>query len=67
MSTVPNAARQDSMHVIQMADSILDGWFLFLPTGRKQVMTKEGEIDELMFQAHLLIHMYVLVVAAPAN
>lgn len=22
-------------------------------------MTKTGEIDELMFQAHLLIHMYV--------
>lgn len=44
------------MQVIQAADSILDGWLLLLPKDRKQVMAKTGEVDELMFQAHLLIH-----------
>lgn len=51
-----HAVKEDSMHVIQAADSALDGWLLLLPKDRKQVMTKTGEIDELMFQAHLLIH-----------
>ena len=44
------------MHVIQAADCGLDGWRLLLPQDRKQVMSETGEIDELMFQAHLLIH-----------
>ena len=53
------AVKEDSLHVIQAADSALDGWLLLLPKDRKQVMTKAGEIDELMFQAHLLIHVWV--------
>lgn len=44
--------------MIQSADSIIDGWSLLLPKHRTQVMTKAGEIDELMFQAQLLIHVY---------
>lgn len=42
--------------MIQSADSIIDGWSLLLPRDRKQIMTKAGDIDELMFQAYLLIH-----------
>ena len=49
-------AEEDSMHVIQAADCSLDGWRLLLPQDRQQVMSETGEIDELMFQAHLLIH-----------
>jgi hypothetical protein len=48
--------KEDSMAIIQNADSILTGWLLLLPTDRKNIMTKTGEIDELMFQAHLLVH-----------
>lgn len=44
--------------MIQSADSIIDGWSLLLPKHRKQVMMKAGEIDELMFQAQLVIHVY---------
>ena len=50
------AAEEDSMHVIQAADCSLDGWRLLLSPDRQQVMSETGEIDELMFQAHLLIH-----------
>lgn len=57
ISTVPKiASREDSAGVIDSADSIIDGWLLLLPKDRTQVMKKSGEIDELMFQAHLLIH-----------
>lgn len=44
------------MHVLQRIDSILNGWLLLLPKEKKQVMSKDGDLDELMFQAHLLIH-----------
>ncbi|PYI16038.1 hypothetical protein BO99DRAFT_366889 [Aspergillus violaceofuscus CBS 115571] len=57
IATAPrNTVKEDSTRVIQTADSILDGWMLLLPPSRKQLMSKTGEIDELMFQAHLLIH-----------
>ncbi|OHX00555.1 C6 transcription factor [Colletotrichum incanum] len=57
ISTAPKASsREDSTHIIQNADSVIEGWSLLLPQDRKQVMTKAGEIDELLFQAHLLIN-----------
>jgi len=57
ISTAPQTVAKDgSPQVIQTADSILNAWLLLLPKNRKQVMSKNGEIDELMFQAHQLIH-----------
>lgn len=50
------AAKEDSADIIHSADSIIDAWPLLLPKERKQIMTKTGDIDEIMFQAHLLIH-----------
>ncbi|KAJ5623843.1 hypothetical protein N7510_000152 [Penicillium lagena] len=66
ISTAPKIAiKEDSMHVIQTADSILNGWLLLLPKSRKQVMSKTGEINELMFQAHLLIHVATIGLHRP--
>ncbi|KIH95336.1 C6 zinc finger domain protein [Sporothrix brasiliensis 5110] len=57
ISTAPKvAASEESLHILQAADSVINAWLLLLPSSRKQVMSKTGEIDELMFQAHLLIH-----------
>lgn len=57
ISTFPKiAGNEGSTNVIQASDAILNGWLLLLPENRKQVMDKAGKIDELMFQAHLLIH-----------
>ncbi|KAJ5089770.1 hypothetical protein N7532_008454 [Penicillium argentinense] len=68
ISTVPkHAVKEDSTHVIQAADSALDGWLLLLPKDRKQVLTKTGEIDELMFQAHLLIHVATIGIHRPLS
>jgi hypothetical protein len=56
-STIPDlSVKEASNHIIQAADAIIDGWLLLLPKQRKQILTRSGEIDELMFQAHLLIH-----------
>ncbi|KAJ5621461.1 hypothetical protein N7528_006244 [Penicillium herquei] len=59
------AASDDSPRIIQTADSSLNGWLLMLPKGRKQVMNKAGEIDELIFQAHLLIHVATIGLHRP--
>jgi hypothetical protein len=54
------ATREDSEAIIQSADSAFDAWLLLLPKDKKPVLKQDGTIDELMFQAHLLIHVYVL-------
>ncbi|OAR00687.1 hypothetical protein LLEC1_06328 [Akanthomyces lecanii] len=53
----PRKKRDD---VINAADSILDSWLLLLPRTKKQVMLRNGELDELLFQAHLLIHVVMI-------
>ncbi|KAL3459784.1 hypothetical protein BJX64DRAFT_264425 [Aspergillus heterothallicus] len=68
IASVPKrAAREDSTHIIQAADAALDGWLLLLPKEKKQVMSKTGEIDELMFQAHLLIHVATVGIHRPLS
>ncbi|RBR16115.1 hypothetical protein FVER53590_13443 [Fusarium verticillioides] len=54
------ATREHSEAIIQSADSAFDAWLLLLPKDKKPVLKADGTIDELMFQAHLLIHVYVL-------
>lgn len=53
--------------MIQATDAMLDGWLLLLPEKEKPVMAKTGDIDELMFQAHLLIHVLVLLSLLPVH
>ncbi|KAL7651537.1 hypothetical protein ACMYSQ_011246 [Aspergillus niger] len=49
--------KADSIDEIQSVDYILDGWLRLLPKSRSEVVDRSGQIDELMFQAHLVIHM----------
>ncbi|KAJ6780038.1 hypothetical protein PWT90_01210 [Aphanocladium album] len=53
----PQKKPSDILHVV---DSVLDSWMLLLPKSKKQVMSRNGDIDELMFQAHLLIHVVMI-------
>ncbi|EKJ73826.1 hypothetical protein FPSE_05949 [Fusarium pseudograminearum CS3096] len=53
--TPKKVKRQDSERMIQVADAVIDAWLLLLPKERK-VMRNDGSIDELMFQANLLVH-----------
>jgi hypothetical protein len=45
--------------IVDSADSIIEGYLLLLPEERKQVISKSGEMDELMFQAIMAINAYV--------
>ncbi|KAH8423225.1 putative C6 transcription factor [Aspergillus melleus] len=68
MSTTPNiAAEEESAHIIQAVDCSLDGWRLLLPPDRKQIMDATGEVDELMFQAHLMIHVSTIGLHRPLS
>ncbi|GKU11633.1 unnamed protein product [Fusarium langsethiae] len=64
--TPQKVKRQDSERVIQAADSVIDAWLLLLPKERK-VMSNDGSIDELMFQAHLLIHVATIGLHRPLS
>lgn len=57
MTSLPKfVTKEDSEQLIQKFDSTADAWLLLLPKSKQVVMTKTGEIDELMFQAHLILH-----------
>ncbi|KAE8373911.1 hypothetical protein BDV26DRAFT_54310 [Aspergillus bertholletiae] len=60
-------AVEDSTHLIQTVDCSLDGWRLLLPPERKHVMNENGEIDELMFQAHLLVDVSTIGLHRPLS
>ncbi|KAL6916967.1 hypothetical protein FSST1_008462 [Fusarium sambucinum] len=64
--TPKKVKRQDSERVIQAADSVIDAWLLLLPKERK-VMRNDGSIDELMFQANLLIHVATIGLHRPLS
>ncbi|OAA70418.1 C6 zinc finger domain protein [Cordyceps fumosorosea ARSEF 2679] len=53
-------ARKSPDDMLHVADSILDSWMLLLPKSKKQVMLRNGDIDELLFQAHHLIHVVII-------
>ncbi|KAH7311596.1 hypothetical protein B0I35DRAFT_67249 [Stachybotrys elegans] len=53
-------SRHSSPEIIESVDSALEGWLLLLPQERKVVMSKSGDIDELMFQAQALVHTAII-------
>ncbi|KAH7150935.1 hypothetical protein DER46DRAFT_400449 [Fusarium sp. MPI-SDFR-AT-0072] len=61
------ATREDSEAIIQSADSAFDAWLLLLPKDKKPVLKADGAIDELMFQAHLLIHVATIGIHRPLS
>ncbi|KAK3332968.1 hypothetical protein B0T19DRAFT_114055 [Cercophora scortea] len=61
------AGEEASLRLMQAADSIMDGWLLLLPKGCKQVLAKTGEIDELMFQAHIVTQVSIISLHRPLS
>ncbi|EWG55445.1 hypothetical protein FVEG_13443 [Fusarium verticillioides 7600] len=61
------ATREHSEAIIQSADSAFDAWLLLLPKDKKPVLKTDGTIDELMFQAHLLIHVATIGIHRPLS
>ncbi|CAG7566094.1 unnamed protein product [Fusarium equiseti] len=64
--TPKRATRQDSERMIQSADSVIDAWTMLLPKSKK-VMKDDASIDELMFQAQLLVHVATIGMHRPLS
>ena len=45
-----------SFPAIHAVDAMCDGWLLLLPKEHKQIMSRTGEVDELILQAYLVLH-----------
>ncbi|KAJ6437699.1 putative AC transposase [Purpureocillium lavendulum] len=45
-----------SLKVLDVADSVLDGWMLLLPDAKKNPLMADGEVDELIFQALMAVY-----------
>ncbi|KAK8092717.1 C6 zinc finger domain protein [Apiospora kogelbergensis] len=50
---------------MQEIDTVIDGWLHLLPEAKRDAMSESGEIDELMFQAHMLVHAATLTAHRP--
>jgi hypothetical protein len=43
-------------NVVEMMDVVIEGWWLLLPESKRQILSTNGEFDELMFQANMAVH-----------
>lgn len=49
-------SNSSSQQVLNEVDVVISGWLLLLPDSKKQILSKSGDIDELMFQAQMGVH-----------
>lgn len=55
--TVPsNTSCWSSPQVRTEVDAIIDGWQLHLPAPKRELVSRDGEVDELIFQALMAVH-----------
>ncbi len=41
---------------LEKVESLLTNWRMHLPLGKRDDLTKNCQLDEMMFQAHFIIH-----------
>lgn len=58
-ATPPDKKTCPPIEVVEAVDAMIDGWLLLLPESKRPLMSADGEIDELLFYAHMGIHAYV--------
>lgn len=61
LSTIMTGFRLDSLEgassmALETVDTVIDGWLLLLPESKRQIFSRNGQFDELMFQANMAIH-----------
>lgn len=40
---------------VEAVDASLNGWLLHLPPSKQEVLNQEGKVDEMLFQAHIIV------------
>ena len=51
-----DTSNDSASNVAEMIDVVIEGWLLLLPESKRQILSRDGEFDELMFQANMGIH-----------
>lgn len=52
---------------VQAIDNSLAAWSHYLPPEKRDIISNSGEIDELLFQAHMLIHWATILLHMPRS
>jgi hypothetical protein len=52
----PDISCWSSPQVRTEVDAIIDGWQLLLPESKRELVSKDGQVDELIFQALMAMH-----------
>jgi hypothetical protein len=62
MGEVLEVSRADSLEYqsVNSADAYLVNWTLHLPPSKRDIVANDGEIDEVLFQAHMIICAWVV-------
>jgi hypothetical protein len=58
-ATPPNKKTCPPIELVEAVDAMIDGWLLLLPESKRPLMKDDGQMDELLFTAHMSIHAYV--------
>lgn len=46
---------ESSLNEVEAIDISLTSWILHLPPSKREVLDHEGKVDEMLFQAHMII------------
>lgn len=52
---------------VQAIDNSLAAWSHYVPSEKRDIISNSGEIDELLFQAHMLIHWATILLHMPRS
>lgn len=44
------------IEVVDAVDAVSDGWLMLLPECKQRVMTRDGDMDELVFYSLMALH-----------
>ncbi|EFY94996.1 Zn(2)-Cys(6) zinc finger domain protein [Metarhizium robertsii] len=64
-ATPPDRKTSPPIELVEAVDAMIDGWLLLLPECKRPLMSKTGEMDELLFYAHMSIHAYMVGLHRP--
>lgn len=52
---------------VQAIDNSLAAWSHYVPSDKRDIISNSGEVDELLFQAHMLIHWATILLHMPRS
>jgi len=63
ISTCPNKAKDEA----EAANCALIGWFHHLPSTKMEILDSHGGIDEMLFQAHMIVNCAIVYLNLPRS